>query len=174
MRSYRASEALWRDVLGTNKSGSLSCVFNSRNIADTWWVIKHKPSLPESSWGLIFVLLSLQINLQTTLLGHPSAQYLPKLDHLTGCSVFVKANTFVGFAAFALWLQACHCFGYKATHCFSESRYRFSPQYSERMSCWLNHLWVEASLGNRGSSWDELLVVLIERSKFFFPPFFPC
>ncbi len=78
MRSYRASEALWRDVLGTIKSGSLSCVFNSRNTADTWWVIKHKPSLPESSWGLIFVLLSLQINLQTTLLGHPSTQYLLK------------------------------------------------------------------------------------------------
>lgn len=42
-----------------------------------------------------------------------------RLDHLTGFTIFVKANTFVGFAAFALWLHTCHCCGYKDTHTVS-------------------------------------------------------
>lgn len=66
-----------RDVLGTNKSSSLYCVFSTaKTLLDTWWVIKHKSSWAESSRELIFVVHSLQITLQTRLPGHSSTQYL--------------------------------------------------------------------------------------------------
>lgn len=44
-------------------------------------------------------------NVQAMLLGHPSSRYLLKAHHPTACTVFVKADIFVGFAAFALWQQ---------------------------------------------------------------------
>jgi len=124
MRSYRASEALWRDALGTNKSGSLSCVFNSRNIADTWWVIKHEPSLPESSWGLIFVLLALQ----TTLLGHPSTQYLQKTRSPDWMHRVCKGTCICWFCSICtLSLQSCQYFGYIATHSMSRPTIDLPP-----------------------------------------------
>lgn len=124
MRSYRAGEVLWRDVLGTNKSGSLSCVFNSRNIADTWWVIKHESSLAESSRGLIFVLLSLQINLQTMLLGHPSTQYWQKAGSHDWMHCICKGKYICRFVQHSEF-QASQCFGCNATHNVSSATIDF-------------------------------------------------
>lgn len=61
---------------------------------------------------------------------------------------------FVGFAAFALRTQACQGFGCYATHNIPGATidffFFFSSEYSEGMRCWLNHLWVETSLGASG------------------------
>lgn len=149
MRSYRASEALWRDVLGTNKSGSLSCVFNSRNIADTWWVIKHKPSLTESSRGLIFVLPSPQINLQTTLLEQPSTQYLLMARSPDCMHCVYKGKYICWFCSICTLTTSLSA--PPPPRCI-KSLYRFPPQYCDGVGCWLTHLWVETSLD---VSWEK-------------------
>lgn len=91
----------------TRASSSLSCVFiNRRNMADTWWVIKHRSSLPESSWVLIFVLFSPQMNVQTMLPEHPSTQYLQKPLSPECLHVLCKGKLFMGIS------ELCLCFHY--------------------------------------------------------------
>lgn len=84
--------------------------------------------------------------------------------HTTGCTVFVKANT---FCCFLPHLHSEH----KAVKAADVSPPTHPPpplsEGSDGMRCWLNHLWVDSALQPREArdGWlDETRVVLTEGS----------
>ncbi len=95
--------------------------------------------------------LSIHINLQTMLLGHPSTQYLLKARSPDWMHCICKGKYNCWFFQH-LHSQACQCFGCDTTHRVSSPTIDPPPQYSEGMSSWLNHLWVETSLD---ASWEQ-------------------